>query len=133
MNILERLRADGESPERERLITLIETGQLLPATEVPNRDIIACIRMHRGALREVVQLIANGGYARNDAHREQAWNLLQRFGDLSETALAEELIALGLNESTRSFGRELGSYRYVLFAFRRAVQRWQRNGNGKQN
>jgi hypothetical protein len=123
--VLRRLDAMSETPERKRLETLITTGQLLPGTEVENISVIKFIRDRREALKKFVEIIALAEFARDRAHQDAACALLKEFDDLDEVPLALKLKELGLCDSTTSFGRPIGNWRYTLFGFRRAMKKWE--------
>jgi hypothetical protein len=111
------------TPEAEPLRKLLETGQILPGNQVPDANIIQFVLINRARLKQFVQMIANGGYARDVQHEEAAWALLQDFDALEETVLAQRLADIGCADSTQSFGRAIGPYRYLLFQFREVMKK----------
>jgi len=105
---------------------LISHGQIVPGSRMGEVLPATFVRNNRDALRRFVDLLANGGYARDTCHQEAALALLQRFDVLDDYALALELKTLGLCESTKSFGRALSSFRYLLFKFRKVMQKYEK-------
>lgn len=103
--------------------TLIERGQVTTGEHVHELAVATFVRDQRQSLRRFIELIATADLARDQSHREAAFALLRRFDDLSDAALAEELKTLGLCDSTLSFGRPIGNFRYLLFKFRRVMKK----------
>jgi len=102
---------------------LIERGQITTGEHVRELAVATFVRDQHQSLRRFVELIATADLARDQRHREAAFALLQRFDTLPDAALAEELKALGLCDSTKSFGRPIGNFRYLLFKFRRVMKK----------
>lgn len=93
------------------------------------------IRDHRERFKWFVHRIANGGCARDVAHQQEAWSLLQRFDALADFPLALALEQLRLCDSTTSFGQKLGASgdSVLLWDFREAMQTYRQNTQGNRS
>jgi len=105
--------------------SLLRRGQIVTGEYVETQSIALFVRDNRIALEKFVQLMAGGGYARSQDEQMKAWGLLAKIKSLSDFELALELEKLGLCESTESFGRKIGSFRYALFGFRDVMKKWR--------
>lgn len=105
---------------------LIERGQVSAGTHAHEIPVMTFVRDNREALRQFVQRLANGTFSRDLPHQRAAWELLGQFNNLADLPLALQLKELGLCDSTKSFGREVGSFRYLLFKFRRAMDKFEK-------
>jgi len=119
----QEILARSSAPEIRKLV---ETGQVASATHIQEIPVATFVRDNREAFRQFVQRLANGTFSRDLPHQRAAWELLGQFNDLADLPLALQLKKLGLCDSTKSFGREIGSFRYLLFKFRRVMEKFEK-------
>jgi|GEM_PF-4780343 len=114
---------EGQRGPRRKIQHLVQSGIAADKAGADERLLALAINRLRRGLREFVDHLATGEFARDQRHQDEAVTLRRSFDTLPEAELALKLKELGLCESTKSFRRPLGSFRYVLFEFRRAMQR----------